>query len=180
MRGMLFLLGIVLFSSAAIADPTRDEVMSGAERCAGLADNRTWLDCFYGSAQPMRALLGLAPAPPAQVRLVPPPGAAYPGAVVARRASPPEKPSSFVHDILGSSKPIVSNMPMASYRFERDGRFVVVLRNGESYRQLESDLVLAKWDRSPETYLVTIIGAADNFLLKVKNQPGMVFHVRRM
>lgn len=180
MRGMLFLLGIVLFSSAAGADPTRDEVMSGAERCAGLTDNRTWLDCFYGSAQPMRALLGLAPAPPAQVRLVPPPGAAYPGPVAPRRASPPEKPSSFVRDILGSSRPIVSDMPMASYRFERDGRFVVVLRTGESYRQLEGDLVLAKWDRPPETYLVTIIGAADNFLLKVKNQPGMVYHVRRM
>ena len=78
MRGTLVLLGLVLFSSVALADPTRDEVVSGVERCAGLTDNRTWLDCFYGSAQPMRALLGLAPAPPAQVKLVPPPGAVYP------------------------------------------------------------------------------------------------------
>jgi len=179
MRGTLVLLGLVLFSSVALADPTRDEVVSGVERCAGLADNRTWLDCFYGSAQPMRALLGLAPAPPAQVKLVPPPGAAYPGAVAARRA-PPERGGSFVKDILGSSKPTVSNMPMASYRIGRDGKFVVVLRNGDSYRQLDSDLVVAKWDRAPETYLVTIIGASDNFVLKVKDQPGIVFHVRRM
>ena len=179
MRRMLFLLGLVLFSSVALADPTRDEVMSGAERCAGLTDKRTWLDCFYGSAQAMRALLGLAPAPPAQVKLVPPLGAAYPGAVAARRA-PPERPSGFVHDLLGSSKPAVSNMPMASYRFGRDGKFVVVLRNGESYRQLESDLVAAKWDRAPETYLVTIIGGSDSFVMKVKNQPGVIFHVRRM
>jgi len=33
---------------------------------------------------------------------------------------------------------------MASYRFGRDGKFIVVLQNGESYRQVESDLVLAK------------------------------------
>jgi len=179
MRGALVLLGLVLFSSAALADPTRDEVMSGAARCAGLTDNRTWLDCFYGSAQPMRAMLGLAPAPPAQIKLVPPPGAAYPGVVAPRRA-PPERPSSFVNDVLGSAKPPVSNMPMASYRFGRDGKFIVVLQNGESYRQVESDLVLAKWDRAPETYLVTIIGGSDSFVLKVKGQPGIIFHVRRM
>jgi len=179
MRGTLSLLGLVLFSSVALADPTRDEVVSGVERCAGLTDNRTWLDCFYGSAQPMRALLGLAPAPPGQIKLVPPPGAAYPGAVVERR-TPPERRSSFVRDVLGSSKPAISNMPMASYRFGRDGKFVVVLRNGESYRQLDSDLDLAKWDRAPETYRVTIIGASDNFVLKVKDQPGIIFHVRRM
>jgi hypothetical protein len=153
--------------------------MSGAARCAGLTDNRTWLDCFYGSAQPMRALLGLPPAPSAQVKLVPPPGAVYPGADATRRA-PAERPSSFVHDILGSSKPAVSNVPMASYRFDRDGKFTVVLKNGETFRQAESDLVLAKWNRAPETYLVTIIGASDSFLLKVKGQPGMSYHVRRM
>src|SRR5471032_906737 len=78
MRGAFFLFGlIVLASQAALADPTRDEVMSGAARCEGIADNRSWLDCFYGSAQPMRGALGLPPAPPAQTRLVPPPGAAY-------------------------------------------------------------------------------------------------------
>jgi hypothetical protein len=154
-------------------------VLSGAARCSGLTDNRTWLDCFYGSAQPMRALLGLAPAPPSQVKLVPPPGAVYPGAVAARR-EPPERPSSFIRDILGSSKPVASNVPLASYRIGPDGKFTVVLKNGQTYRQAESDLVLAKWDRPPETYLVTIIGASDNFLLKVKDQPGVVYHVRRM
>jgi hypothetical protein len=82
MRGTLVLLGLVLFSPIALADPARDEVMSGAARCAGLTDNRAWLDCFYGSAQPMRALLGLPPAPLTQVKLVPPPGAVYPGAAI--------------------------------------------------------------------------------------------------
>jgi hypothetical protein len=242
MRGWLVLLGLVLFSSIAAADTTRDEVMSGAARCAGLTDNRVSLDCFYGSAQPMRALLGLSPAPPAQVKLVPPPGAVYPtagatrgldevlsgagrcagladnrtwldcfygsaqpmrellglppapyaqvrlvpplGAVYARsditKRVPAEKSGSFVADILGSSKPIASDVPMASYKFGRDGKFTVVLKNGQTYRQEEYDMVLAKWNRAPDTYLVTIIGASDKFVLKVKGQPGVHFRVRRM
>ena len=162
----------------ASASKAVDEVMSGAGRCAGLADNRTWLDCFYGSAQPMRALLGLSPASPEQVKLVPPPGAVY--LADAARQAPAERPGSFVSEILGSSKPIVSSVPMASYKFGRDGRFIVVLKNGQTYRQDEYDMVLAKWKRAPDTYLVTIIGAGDKFVLKVKGEPGISFHVQRM
>jgi len=176
----LFLVGLALSIQAAIAEPTRDEVMSGAARCAGIADNRTWLDCFYGSAQPMRAMLGLPPAPPAQIRLVPPPGAAYvvPGA--ARAAPPAEKSRGFLGDILGSNKPVASNVPMASYRFGRDRTFIVVLANGETYQQEESDLVFAKWNRPASSYLVTIIAASDKFILKVKDEPGVFFHVHRI
>jgi hypothetical protein len=179
MRGKLVLFGLVLLSSSAMADTTRDEVMSGAARCAGLADNRTWLDCFYGSAQPMRELLGLPPAPPMQVKLVPPAGAAYLNPA-AHTPAPSEKSHGFVADILGTSKPIVSSVPMESYRFGRDGKFTVVLKNGQTYRQEESDLITAKWNRAPTTYLVTIVGASDIFILKVKDEPGINFHVRRM
>ncbi|HEX4271636.1 MAG TPA: hypothetical protein VHZ32_09620 [Rhizomicrobium sp.] len=180
MRCRLVLVGLVLLTQGASAEPTRDEVMSGAARCTGIADNRTWLDCFYGSAQPMRAILGLAPAPAAQTKLVPPPGAAYMGAPDAARSAPPERSRGFFADILGSSKPVASNVPMASYRIGQDGRFTVVLKNGETYRQEESDLVFAKWNKPPEAYQVTIISAADNFVLKVKQEPGMIFHVRRV
>lgn len=179
MRGRLALIGLVILTSQAVADPVRDEVMSGAVRCAGLADNRAWLDCFYGSAQPMRSLLGLSPAPPSQVKLVPPVGAAYLGAG-AVRSVPAEKPRGFVAEILGSSKPIAADVPMASYRFGRDGKFIVVLRNGQTYRQEESDLMIAKWNRPPASYLVTIIAASDKFVLKVKGERGISFHVRRM
>jgi hypothetical protein len=174
------LAGLILLTQGALADAARDEVMSGAARCAGIADNRTWLDCFYGSAQPMRALLGLAPAPPAQLKLVPPPGAAYVSAGAPRTAPRAEKSRGFLADILGSSKPVAADVPMASYKFGRDGFFTVVLKNGQSYRQQESDLVFAKWNRSPSTYLVTITSASDNFILKIKGEPGLVFHVRRL
>src|SRR3569623_1122852 len=132
MRYLFVLMGLGLMIQAARAEPTRDEVMSGAARCAGIADNRTWLDCFYGSAQPMRALLGLAPAPPAQTKLVPPPGAAYVSPEVPRYAPRPEKSRGFLGDILGSSKPMAADVPMASYKFERGGFFTVVLKNGQS------------------------------------------------
>jgi hypothetical protein len=66
------LTGIVfglLLASPAQARP-RDEVMSNAFRCAPISDSRSWLDCYYGAAQPARAALGMQPAPDAQIRLV--------------------------------------------------------------------------------------------------------------
>ncbi len=179
MRFRFLLVGLVLLTQGAVAEPTRDEVMSGAARCAGIAENRIWLDCFYGSAQPMRAILGLAPAPPVQTKLVPPPGAAYSSSETSRYA-PPQKSRGFIAEVLGSSKPFASNVPMESYKFARNGTFTVVLKNGQTYRQEESDLVFAKWNRPAETYLVTIVSASDKFVLKVKDEPGITYHVRRM
>ena len=53
----------------------RDDVMAQLFRCNGLANDRQWLDCYYGAAQPARAGLGMKPALPGQVQLVqsPPP-----------------------------------------------------------------------------------------------------------
>jgi hypothetical protein len=45
----------------ASTDP-RADVIAGSSRCDGIPDNRTWLDCYYGAAQPLRAQLGLPPA----------------------------------------------------------------------------------------------------------------------
>ena len=182
MRGMFVLMGLALLTLGARAEPTRDEVMSGAARCAGIADNRIWLDCFYGSAQPMRAMLGLQPAPASQIKLVPPPGASYgpPDAPRSAAAPPPEKSRGFFGDLLGSTKPQVSNVPMTSYKFARNGTFTVSLQNGQTYRQEESDTVMAKWNRPASSYLVTIIASGDTFILKVKGERGLDFHVRRL
>lgn len=69
------LLALVLAAvplAAAHAGP-RDDVRAASARCDGISDDHTWLNCYYGAAQPVRAELGLAPAPDAQVNLVPPP-----------------------------------------------------------------------------------------------------------
>lgn len=70
---------LAVLSLPAAARP-RDEVMAGAFRCAATGDQRTWLDCYYGAAQPVRAALAMTPAPAAQARLAaaPPAGNAAP------------------------------------------------------------------------------------------------------
>jgi hypothetical protein len=66
----LFAAGILLILSlcGAQARP-RDDVMTQLFHCNGIENDRQWLDCYYGAAQPARASLGLAPALPAQVQL---------------------------------------------------------------------------------------------------------------
>ena len=70
MRHFLWLLApaILALGLPAQARP-RDDALSGAFRCAVVADSRAWLDCYYGAVQPVRAALGMAPALAAQVRL---------------------------------------------------------------------------------------------------------------
>ena len=165
----------------ASAEPTREAVMDSAQRCEGIPDNRVWLDCFYGSAQPMRAVLGLAPAPESQTRLVPAPGAAYGGATVARRAPQPvrEKPQTFLGAVLGSTKPLADNMPMAAYGFGRDGKFTVTLADGLVWQQAESDIKFANWNRPAASYKVDITNgsATDLYNMRVR---GEIFKVTRV
>src|SRR6185312_10577314 len=125
MRAAYILIGFALLLPVqAVADPMRDAVLAGAARCESIPDNRTWLDCFYGSAQPMRSLLGLPPAPAAQVQLVPSPiltpvRRPAPAPVTAARP----KEDGFFASLIGSTKPMVSDMPMAAYLFLPDQAF---------------------------------------------------------
>ncbi len=68
MFGMLMVMVAALAAAPAQAR-SRDDVMAGAYRCGVIGSDKVWLDCFYGAAQPMRAQLGLTPAPDAQLRL---------------------------------------------------------------------------------------------------------------
>jgi hypothetical protein len=47
------------------AAATREDVMLRLTRCASIGDTRQYLDCYYAAPQPLRAELGLAPAPQA-------------------------------------------------------------------------------------------------------------------
>jgi hypothetical protein len=173
---------LILSCVSALADPTRDEVMSGAARCEGIADNRAWLDCFYGSAQPMRALLNLPPAPPSQTKLVPPPGAAYtrPAGSFGAGVSAPEKSGGFWADLLGSTKPLIVNMAMTDYSFNKDGLFTVTLTNGQVWREAESSLIRAKWMKPAKSYRVTIAySSLDTFNLRVRGD-SEIYTVHRV
>ncbi|HUO02134.1 MAG TPA: hypothetical protein VMU31_05100 [Rhizomicrobium sp.] len=55
----------------AVHASARDAVRAASQRCDSITDERTWLDCYYGAAQPVRAEIGLPPAPLSQQKLVP-------------------------------------------------------------------------------------------------------------
>jgi hypothetical protein len=179
----LVIASLIACAVPAAAQNMRDTVMEGAGRCYGIADDHAWLDCFYGSAQPMRARLGLSPAPQAQVGLVPPAGAGYLAATPAyRHAAPPvpvAKEKGFFGELLGSTKPAASNMPMAAYSFDKTGRFTIRLQNGQTYQQEENDLSHPGWSGPPESLLVTINASGDKYTVKVKSDPGKIYHARR-
>jgi hypothetical protein len=79
-------LGLTVLAPGPASARPRDDVLSGAFRCAGIGDSRTWLDCYYGAAQPARAALGLKPVPQSQAQLVahPPSGSPSPGDLALR------------------------------------------------------------------------------------------------
>ncbi len=137
----------------AAGDPTRDDVLANVQRCAGFTDNRTWLNCFYGAAQPMRAQLGLPPAPEAQVKLV----------NAAPVAAPPMKKDSSgwlgIGNLFGSSGGDDFNTGttrLTGYSFGKDGLFTATLADGEVWKQSPYDDVRAHWADKPETYLVVV------------------------
>jgi hypothetical protein len=172
--------GLFMATPQALAD-TRDEVIAGIERCGIIHDDRVWLDCVYGANQPMRAKLGLQPAPELQQRLVPPAqlSSAPPPPRVASRQAPPRKKPSFFDTVLGNAPPEAVSK-MASYRYDKRGAFVVTLENGQEWRQTEVEGGTTSWNKSPAAYTVTIIPAAfGSYNLRTDDNPR-IFKVERV
>jgi len=147
------------FAAPALAqsDPTRDDVLANVERCGGITDNRIWLNCFYGAAQPMRAQLGLPAAPEAQVAL-------------AKNPPVPPRPVAKKDDGgwlgIGSLNPFGSSnndddfrtgtSRLASFSFGKDGVFTATLANGEVWKQSPYDDLRAHWSGQPSSYIVIV------------------------
>jgi hypothetical protein len=229
MRAPLFGIVVLLAMTMAAQARPRDEVMSRVFGCAGVADGRAWLHCYYGAAQPARAALGMSPAPAAQTRLAASPSAGtvspadtvlrdgviaqafrcnalgddrqwlncyYAAAGPARerlglmpvpaqspRPAParPDDPASQPFG-LPTRQPEADRIAsrMKSYSFDGYGVFVVTLENGQVWRQVSGDNVLAHWNRPASRYDVRITrGVLGSFNLQVKNSPGL-FKVRRI
>jgi hypothetical protein len=166
----------------ALAGP-RDDVYSASARCAGIAEDRAWLDCYYGAAQPMRSRLGLTPAPASQTQLVP--ASAPQRAIATSSAAPSPAPpplrddgSAFGH--LFGGKPLVSNVRMANYSFDRDGVFTVSLEDGEVWEQSRNPNNFAKWKLPASSYYVSVLpGVMGSYDLKVRGLNGY-FKVHRL
>jgi hypothetical protein len=159
-------------TAPAIADP-RTDVLSTAARCNAIADYRVWLDCYYGAAQSMRALLGLAPAPPAQTRLVPPAEAGAPPLPVTSAARPaPALPPEAYEDYRPRQR-------LASYSFDSDHLFTVTLEDGSMWQQSKEDFVKARWNAPAGSYYASVTrGSFGSHLLKVSDKHS--YRVKRL
>jgi hypothetical protein len=170
-----------LAATPALADP-RDDVMANLQRCAGFTDNHTWLSCYYGAAQPMRAQLGLSPAPDSQVSLInTAPVPAPPPMHSASTGSSSSSSSSSgwfsgVGDIfsLNTNKSSdgdfgAGTTRLASYSYGKDGLFTATLADGEVWTQSPYDDLRAHWSGQASSYAVIV--STDMFgshTLKVK------------
>jgi len=152
---VVILSGFASVPAHAASDPIRDDVMLNLQRCSGITDNRTWLNCFYGAAQPMRAQLGLPPAPEAQVNLV----------KNTPMTPPPMKQESDsgwlgIGNIFGPSTNDDSNMVgamrLSAFTFGKDGLFTVTLADGQVWKQSPYDDLRAHWSNPPASYSVVV------------------------
>jgi len=168
----------------AFAD-AREEVVSGLTRCAGLTDDRQWLDCYYGAAQPMRAWLGLTPAPQAQLKLLqtqPQPTALPPtvSRATVRSGPPPMPKRSGILDVFGGDD-VVNNAPVKSYEVANDG-FTVTLPDGQVWQQTEADAAKnpARWRQPATSMRVTIRQGAMHSFNLVLNDENQHYKVKRI
>ena len=149
----------------------RDAVMASALRCYATQNERAWLDCYYGAAAPMRAELGLAPAP--QVASVAPP------------LPPPPMPPQAATDHFGmkampSGRTNHVAARMASYSFDRNHVFTVTLANGQTWRQISGDTHHAHWNKPADSYAVNITrGLFSSYNFQVEGLPE-VYKVDRV
>ena len=180
------LAGGLLAAGAAVAD-TREDVLAGVARCGVIHDDRVWLDCVYGAQQPMRAKLGLTPAPELQQRLVPPPSMAAPAAALPMSAPPrvavaprPRNKTLGFFGTLLNDTPDSEAVRMTSYHYEKNGAFVVALENGQQWRQTDVVGGAATWSDPPSNYRVIITkGLMGNYKLRTTDNMR-VYSVERV
>ena len=168
-------------------EPVRTEVVSAAAGCMRVAEDRPWLDCYYGAAAPMRVQLGLAtPGAPARPVIVPAPAqqfaSAQPGPAEPPRLPPMPKTAGIFGGIFSDPKPVIKNMPMRSYSFEKNGAFTVTLEDGEIWEQPLEDQIYhpARWRADASSMRVTITpDAMHTFIMTLYGQNYM-YKVKRI
>ena len=174
---------------APVLVAVRDEVMARAAGCMRVAAERAWLDCYYESAVPMRAQLGLVVPAQAARPVAPPPvqlASALPPPSPTRAApsGPPPMPrnTGLFNGMFNNIKPVVRNTPMQSYSFNKGGAFTVTLADGQVWVQSDEDQVYhpARWRRPASEMLVTIApNAMHTFNLTVDGETRF-YKVRRV
>ncbi|MBN9553154.1 MAG: hypothetical protein J0H61_00530 [Alphaproteobacteria bacterium] len=170
MRYFLLAAAFAALPLTALAGP-REDARAGFARCDQLPEDRAWLDCVYGAVQPMRARLGLTPAPEFQQRLAAAPAGAAPMPRVAAR--PPMAPEPV-------RKSEGQWMRLAAYSFDRGGMFTVTLADGTVWRQRADDVNYAHWKEPASRYTVSVgEGLGGHGTLELRND-GNEYQVQRV
>lgn len=143
----------------------REDSLAGIARCKPISDDRKFLDCLYGAAQPLRAELGLIPAPAFQTSLVPPDPA-----VLALPAG--EIGKALAARTAGKVLVASGNLRIASYAFDPRGHFTVTLTDGSVWRQLDRDESFADWRGPATSYYVSLKSSGNDYYLDVKGGTG--------
>lgn len=165
----------------------RDRVMADVSHCYILPDDRQWLDCYYGAAQPVRGRLGLPPWPqttaaqlgsardrenaPLQPKSTGPASAIFKGSEVDSLPAQRFGLSAAAPRFAPKVDRIVSRME--SYSLDRLRIFTVTLDNGQVWHQLSGDTDYAHWKKPAGSYTALITrGALGSFNFAVKGSPG--------
>ena len=165
-----------IFLSAALPLPVlagpREDSRAGMARCDQILDDRGWLDCVYGAVQPMRARLGLSPAPDFQQRLVP-------GGIGPAMRPPSPRPLA-----MAPAAPVRKGnenwVHLSAYSFDRHGMFTVTLPDGTIWRQMADDVNYAHWKEPASHYVVSVgEGLGDHGVLELQND-GNEYQVLRI
>jgi hypothetical protein len=165
-------------------EAVRNEVVAAAAACMREPADRPWLDCYYAAAVPMRAQLGLptpqmaarpgpAPVPPPQPQI-----ASLPPPPPARPSGPPPmpRPVGILGGLFNDPRPIVRDVPLESYAFDKKGAFTITLPDGQVWEQIAEDEIYhrARWRRPASTMRVTIKpDAMHTFVLTLADQNYM-------
>jgi hypothetical protein len=169
---------VVLAATPAMAGP-REDVYSASLRCSAIADDRAWLDCYYGAAQPMRGQLQLPAVPASQTALIPPviDGTGHPQA-----RSTPQKPGVVGQtlDYLTGGTVVVSNVAVQAYEPGQPTGFTVTLTNGQVWRQTDDQPRFIRWRNAPGAHRVTVWQGALNTLNLGFDDEADRYKVRRL
>lgn len=194
-KGLMMLLALAGTCAPMLAQAdSRQDVVNQLARCAVLTDDRQWLECYYGAAQPMRAQLGLSPAPQANMdvlkasaiptRVAPAAGVAAAPVLAApapARSGPPPMPRrSGLLDFWGGDA-VVANAPVKDYDLGGSG-FTVTLADGQVWQQTPEDAAAhpASWRDPASSMHVTINQGAMHTFNLVMNDENVQHKVRRI
>jgi hypothetical protein len=89
----------------------------------------------------------------------------------------PKESGGFFSYVLGGA-PVLSNIPLADYRFDSQGFFTVTLANGQVWEQRDGPV--AHWREPAAHYIVSISkGAVGSFDLTIAHEDAQ-YKVRRV